>query len=308
LHLAHSLTMTHDAIVGYWVAAPGELRTPAAPQDLHYLSEVRRVQILLGAMSGSFRVNNPRAGAAEIHAGGRKIFETERPDETRLKNQMMLVANYADLRVDRSAEIIAQTADIMPFFGSIASLASPAKKHTGELLSAVQSLCVLIEMQVKHFCWTPRPIDFAPEIFPIIQTPDHSGFPSGHATEAFALATVLHRLMTGQNASAGVGNWAMPFRLAHRIAVNRTVAGVHFPIDSAAGALLGCAIGDAVAAIATGGSIAPRTFDAATFTGDFEVNWLRSAVGSAGGEAAAGNPLVALLWQMAGGEWAGSGR
>ena len=32
-------------------------------------------------------------------------------------------------------------------------------------------------------------------------------------------------------------------RLATRIAVNRTIAGVHFPIDSAAGAVLGLTLG-----------------------------------------------------------------
>jgi hypothetical protein len=35
-------------------------------------------------------------------------------------------------------------------------------------------------------------------------------------------------------------------RLAERISMNRTVAGVHFPIDSWAGAVLGTAVGRAV--------------------------------------------------------------
>lgn len=70
----------------------------------------------------------------------------------------------------------------------------------------------------------------------MIQIPDHSTYPSGHAMEAFAIATVLHCLSTGNGPRHGVKEQALPFRLAHRIAVNRTVAGVHFPVDSLAGA------------------------------------------------------------------------
>ena len=96
---------------------------------------------------------------------------------------------------------------------------------------------------MKFFCRAARPVDLAAQVQPMIQTPDHSSFPSGHAAEAFAIATVLHHLAAGRRPDQGAAAEALPFKLAHRIATNRTVAGVHFPVDSLAGALLGCRIG-----------------------------------------------------------------
>jgi hypothetical protein len=59
-------------------------------------------------------------------------------------------------------------------------------------------------------------------------------------------------------------------RHAERIAVNRTVAGVHFPADSAAGMVLGQALSDYYLRRFGGtGSIPSRTFDGKKFKGDF---------------------------------------
>jgi hypothetical protein len=55
-------------------------------------------------------------------------------------------------------------------------------------------------------------------------------------------------------------------RQASRIAVNRTIAGVHYPIDSAAGAVLGLTLGQYFVSRATGAtSYEAWSFDAAKF-------------------------------------------
>ena len=121
----------------------------------------------------------------------------------------------------------------------------------------------------------------------MIQTPEHSSFPSGHSTEAFALATIVHRLMTGKSAAHGLKNSHIAFRMAHRIAVNRTVAGVHFPVDSAAGSKLGCVLGEAGIALCSDGdkaapyravfNVPKKDKGSQVFSSgqDFTLDWLR---------------------------------
>jgi hypothetical protein len=77
----------------------------------------------------------------------------------------------------------------------------------------------------------------------MILTPGHGALPSGHATEAFMVAYILWRLRRTVD-SANDHRWCEQLmRQASRVAINRTVAGVHFPVDSAAGQVLGLTLG-----------------------------------------------------------------
>ena len=99
-----------------------------------------------------------------------------------------------------------------------------------------------VHSQVKYEMTTPRPVQVCPETAPIIQTPQHSSLPSGHSIECSSVAYVLSRLAGRSDADAiSPDNYIM--RTAARIALNRTVAGVHFPFESMAGFLLGITIG-----------------------------------------------------------------
>jgi undecaprenyl-diphosphatase len=68
---------------------------------------------------------------------------------------------------------------------------------------------------------------------PLVALPHSSSFPSGHATMSFACATVLSALAP-KAAPAFVA-------LAAAIAYSRLYVGVHWPLDVAAGAVLGVA-------------------------------------------------------------------
>src|SRR5205814_8691547 len=78
-------------------------------------------------------------------------------------------------------------------------------------------------------------------VHPVIRTPAHGSLPSGHATIAFFVSCLLSSLLKLTPGDTGLkgAKWRQLFRLAHRIAQSRVVAGVHFPMDSLAGRMLG---------------------------------------------------------------------
>jgi undecaprenyl-diphosphatase len=77
---------------------------------------------------------------------------------------------------------------------------------------------------------------------PLLEAPSTFSFPSGHATVAFACATVL---------SLAVPRLRWPlYALAALIAFSRVYVGVHYPGDVLAGAVLGVAIAIALRMLA----------------------------------------------------------
>ena len=93
----------------------------------------------------------------------------------------------------------------------------------------------------------------------MIPTPAHGCYPAAHAAEAFVVSTLLRQLLEAAwgapSASAKPSRlelYRTLDRMAGRIAANRVVAGVHFPVDNLAGAALGQSFGEHLAARAKG--------------------------------------------------------
>jgi membrane-associated phospholipid phosphatase len=152
---------------------------------------------------------------------------------------------YADLRGDRTSEILSQMGGAGAFLSSISFLHPDRSRWTLELLAAALRMANSVEMRLKHAFACRRPVEYSPQVQPMILTPSHGTFPSGHATEAFVVAIVLASLLRYSSGSVyGSSSWRTQLvRLAARVAINRTIAGLHFPIDSAAGAVLGMTLG-----------------------------------------------------------------
>jgi len=186
-----------------------------------------------------------------------KLCDIVRPHDDDFLRQVDIVMRYADLRVDRVAEIVTQINMPLAFFGLIARLDEERTSETLHLLDVVHETATRVVMLVKHAVASVRPDALSPQLQPVIPTPGHSALPSGHATQAFAIALVLAELIGAEETVRD-----LLLRQAHRIAVNRTVAGLHFPVDSIAGMVLGRAIARYVVARATGGGRVPsQRFD-----------------------------------------------
>ncbi|WP_405402284.1 phosphatase PAP2 family protein [Paracoccus sp. Ld10] len=188
------------------------------------------------------------------------LIRIDRPDLAQLRDAAAMVGHYAELRPDRAPEIQVQTSGLMPFFAAIRPLEPSRNPATLEMLTRALDLTTAAVMRVKLALACPRPGQFSDLIQPMIACPSHPTLPSGHATQAFCLATLLTRL---DDPAAPLQARDPLFRLACRIAVNRTVAGVHFPVDSASGAVLGMQVAQYMLARADPGA----TVRAARFDG-----------------------------------------
>ena len=156
-----------------------------------------------------------------------------------------MVLSWAELRNERATEILAQIDPQYAFWSSIVYMHPDRTKRTFELINMLLQFCVYVEMRFKHAlaCW--RPVEYNAQVQPMITTPGHGTFPSGHATQVHAVA--LRAEIAAEAQSGEPRDTAKMIeqldRQAARIATNRVVAGVHFPVDSMAGRMLGVALG-----------------------------------------------------------------
>ncbi len=330
--LSAALATSAEGITGFWdgSATRNARQGTGAWSDFIRLQPDARLTVLRHELAPLFQVTKPGSlELALLPGAATPLLELTPPTVAELKAQLSHLRTAADLRADRMAEILIQQSDLPSFFGSQFYLHPERKKWTLVLLAAAYEAVIRPEMRLKLYSSLPRPIDFSEQVQPVIATPSHSAYPSGHATEAFNFATVLALLSLAAEGdatpvatllarlapgSAATAAQLMPFRLAARIADNRTVAGVHFPVDSAHGALLGLSCG-----LAFFGSVAETATNVPTwsalgadwtlyFTFDEWRNALAPWQAAGGGDLAlpgsGAGSLLGALWAEAVNEWA----
>lgn len=158
-------------------------------------------------------------------------------------DQLGFVLAHAQLRDERQNEIYEQVDEILPFFASILNMQEDRHQYTLELFDAMLTAVRDCHMQMKHRLAVPRPADLDPRVQPMLPDPGHGSCPSGHATESRFVAEVLRALLGQAWVHQDVGDYLSGIstqccRLAKRIAINRTIAGLHYAIDNAHGETL----------------------------------------------------------------------
>jgi membrane-associated phospholipid phosphatase len=277
-----------------------------------------------------FGVAGQTATLASRALGGRPIVAITRPGRAAFEAQLALVESWASRREEYLPEIVSQQLPQLAHWASILHLQPQRHRHTIELIETALRFAMGIVMRFKHALNCPRPSEYSPNVQPLIPVPGYSTLPSGHATEAHMAACVLLAL-TGQTPPGPIGAVAQAsplrlqlMRLAARIADRRVVAGLHFPLDSAAGQALAFGLADYFVALATGAQGRKKApigrawrFDGTA--ADPLQDWSpAAALGSADPPAPFGAtaytgalngraPLLAQLWQRARAEQAGAG-
>lgn len=262
------------------------------------LSHVQRVPSLLKPAEGTYQAQ--------------PIVEMVRPSKPFFEAQLKLLFAYAKEREDRASEIISQLAPQTPFWSAVANLQPNRTKFTFELIEVALAFASIAAMRFKQALNCPRPVAYSSKVQPLVPTPEHSSLPSGHATEAFMVAHLLRSLIaTGRAPANGEAVFNLLNPLAGRIAVNRTVAGLHFPVDSVAGQILGATMGGYLVYVCTGGKLPgesaagwrDRTFEPGSDLGK-DFNWRdHLPTGGALHTLGAVNPMLRWLWEQASAEW-----
>lgn len=243
-----------------------------------------------------------------IQGAASKVLELKSPGAAKLKSQLDLVLDAADERPDRMAEILVQSSTLWPFWTAITHVVPGQAPRTAELMAVAQAVASHIGRQFKHHLAVPRPTDLSPSVQPCLTTPGHGAMPSGHAIAAFVASRLLNTLLN-KSVSGGVHTVGIALdRTARRIAANRVVAGLHFPLDNNAGWCVAESTFEILSMMAGHVSVAPasRVFDAdiTAVSGlpndDLALN--DDAVGSttqASQAAVVGSLLLTQLWEAA---------
>lgn len=109
-------------------------------------------------------------------------------------------------------------------------------RHKFFKILTVFILSAIVSLSLKYFIFRERPFSSYPDIEKLSEA-GNSSFPSGHTTEAFAMAFAFSIFFPQRKYILPVFIWALV------VAYSRMALGVHYPTDVLSGLLIGACIG-----------------------------------------------------------------
>lgn len=146
--------------------------------------------------------------------------------------EAQLLLHMKSLRtIDRVRQIEAENMNPIPLFWACAGISeADHSAFVGRFYEAISDVELVVLGLKKRFSRV-RPSAVLPTIEPVVPVPWHFSYPSGHATQVAVIAEILARIAPKSSARLR--------ELANQVAVNREVAGLHYPSDTVAGFALG---------------------------------------------------------------------
>lgn len=135
----------------------------------------------------------------------------------------------------RLAKLLTAAGNASGWLAVTGALGAVGKEDLARHVLVSVTLATLVVQPLKRLCRRRRPSLAIGDFTALAELPDAFSFPSGHAAAAFAVAGVL------ADSPAPIAALSLGWALA--IGLSRVYLGVHYPLDVAAGALLGLGSG-----------------------------------------------------------------
>ncbi|MFT6459592.1 MAG: hypothetical protein ACJARR_002693 [Pseudophaeobacter arcticus] len=166
---------------------------------------------------------------------GDRAIQVENPDDGDLalrREVHDLITMRNNDRPHRAAEIVAQVGNCEAYWSNLLMMGAGNRPATQKLIMLAMQVGQMVALHFKYKIGRARPVQVCPALMPLVPTPPHASYPSGHATQMTLIATLIAALFDEGEAHA-MARYAAA--LAQRIAENREIAGVHFRSDTQAG-------------------------------------------------------------------------
>jgi len=219
-----------EFISGIAWPAPAAIAAPVSPLPAgnapirYFIGEINKQAL--------FPVPDPNVAAA-----GNRL------DPAKLAAQVVEVVNASLDRADRALEICDQATapGALNYWTGLIRINPSQERNAWLLMLVARKIGEYVAMGLKSYYRMRRPSQVYPWILPIIDPPDTPSFPSSHSLEAHLISFALKAALTPRAGQPSQTALALD-HLAHRVARNREIAGVHYPMDSACGAFVaqGC--------------------------------------------------------------------